>query len=109
MTRLILFVTACLAIISISSAADEKPAAPPVPPRLYMVASVDQKKGEVVGVCHTVRFVWQPNRVPIYETRSWALSVASTDCFDVNGKKLTADEIYKRLAVGDVVAVSADG
>jgi hypothetical protein len=101
MARLILLATACLAIVGSVSAATT-----PVPPRLYTVDNIDQKKGDIVGVCHTVRFI---NHVPLYETQGWTLSLPSTDCFDVQGNKLTVEQIVKRLSVGDVVAVSADG
>src|SRR5215471_13661565 len=107
MARLILLATACLAIVS-GTSAEEAPPKVLVPPRLYVVSRIDQNKGEIVATCQTVRFMWQPTRIPIYETAVVDLPLASTDCFDVQGKKVTAEEIYKRLAVGAVIAVSAD-
>jgi hypothetical protein len=79
-------------------------------PRLVAVARVDQQNGEIELREVMSRVVWNPQRTVVYEQRGFTLSPAmeAFDVFDVNGHKLTDDEVWKRIAVGTVVAVSAD-
>jgi hypothetical protein len=79
-----------------------------VPPHLVTVGSIDLQKGEIGLQNRTVRFVWEPNRKAVYEERGWTLTVESAEAFDANGKKLKREELWKRIAVGAVVALSAD-
>ncbi len=112
MERIAMFSFVLLGIAAGIAQADEKPKAAavwvPVPPRLVTVGRVDQQKGEIDLRNLTVRFVWEPNRKAIYEDHGWTLSLASAEVFDVENKKLTNDELWKRIAVGAVVAISAD-
>jgi len=79
-------------------------------PRLATVARVDQEKGEIELREVMSRVVWNPQRKVVYEHFGLTLSTAmeAFEVFDVDGQKLTDDEVWKRMAVGTVVAVSAD-
>lgn len=109
-TTLSLFVL--LGVVLCEAQADEKPEAAKaqlaVPPRLVTVGRIDQQNGKIDLRDLTVRFIWDPNRKAIYEDHGWTLSLESAEVFDVENKKLTNDELWKRVAVGAVVAISAD-
>jgi hypothetical protein len=110
MKRVTLLVAVCLGVAPSLGVADEKPGiSSGVPPFLVTVGSINRQKGEIGLRNRTVRFVWEPNRRAVYEEHGWTLTLASTQVFDVKGKKLTSEELWKRIAAGAVVAVSADG
>lgn len=112
MPRNALFAFVLLAIAFRSARADDAPQAAKaaIGPRLVAVARVDQQNGEIELREVMSRVVWNPQRTVVYEQRGFTLSPAmeAFDVFDVNGHKLTDDEVWKRIAVGTVVAVSAD-
>jgi hypothetical protein len=112
MPRNVLFTLLLLVIAFRGARADDAPQAAKMAmgPRLATVARVDQENGEIVLREVMSRVVWNPQRTVVYEQRGFTLSPAmeAFDVFDVNGHKLTDDEVWKRIAVGTVVAVSAD-
>jgi len=108
----VLFTLLLLVIAFRGARADDAPQAAKMAmgPRLATVARVDQENGEIELREVMSRVVWNPQRTVVYEQRGFTLSPAmeAFDVFDVNGHKLTDDEVWKRIAVGTVVAVSAD-
>lgn len=112
MPRNVLFTFLLLVIAFRSAHADDAPQAAKMAmgPRLATVARVDQEKGEIELREVTSRVVWNPQRTVLYEQRGLTLSptLEAFDVFDVDGQKLTDDEVWKRMAVGTVVAVSTD-
>lgn len=110
----LLAATALGASVLGAAQADEKPvvhvALPPgaVPPRFVTIGRIDEEKREIVLHEPSVRFVWNPDRRAVYEVRVWTLLLNSIEAFDVNNNKLPKDQLWKRLAVGTVAAVSPD-
>jgi hypothetical protein len=116
MPRAKLIVVLFLAIVvSTAVGQEESPNSPGVPPRFVTVLKDYQEDGVVDFVSVLLRFV--PEIVdgagtvdnPIYETQVERLVLKSAQVFDPSGKKLSADVVWKRIAVGKAVVVSGDG
>jgi hypothetical protein len=124
----VLFSAIAAAIGARTASAQEKPQSfRGVPPRFVTVLQIDQQAGEQELVNVTVRFVAeevirqvkQDGKVeeatetihkPVYEEKMvGSIALDSADVFEAGGKKLSSDEVWKRVAVGAAVVVSADG
>jgi hypothetical protein len=115
-------VVVLLLIVATGVMADDKPKLPSVPPRLVIVGKLDRQNAQIELWSHTVRFVWESAaakkqdetgegtriRKSVYETQAWTLALKSAEAFDAQGKKVNPDEVWRRIAVGSVVAIAAD-
>ena len=61
-----------------------------------------EKDGKIEDVKYTVYR-------PVYEQHIRKIELKSAEVFDARGKKLKSEEVWKRLATGAIVLVSADG
>jgi hypothetical protein len=128
MARLILVVVLQLSIFVSTALAQEVPRARPgVPPRFVTVLQINQRQGEIDLANVTVRFVpetrvravKQDGKVenvtetvmkPVYEERMVGrVALVSAEVFEAGGKKLSREDVLKRVAVGTIVVISADG
>ena len=112
-----------LTLVTSIAIAEEKPnAAPIVPPRFVTVHQIDKPYGTIALTAVTLRFVARapakeketgglngPKVKPVYETRVLLYEPGFGEVFDAEGKKLTDEDIWKRVKVGAIVLVSADG
>ena len=100
----------CASAIAQQAPADQ----PAVPPRFVTVAAIDRQKGEVTLAYHTVQIILESKGgqvvpKPVHETRSHLLSLDAAEIYNASGEKLTAEDVWKRLAVRKAIVVSGDG
>jgi hypothetical protein len=95
------------------------------PPRFFTVLGVDRQKDEFELVDRTVRFVSEgvvfnteadkkpavvTKLMPVYEERvAGTVDLKSAEVLEAGGRELGNDEVWKRIALGKTVVVSADG
>jgi hypothetical protein len=111
-------------LVTTIAIAEEKPnAAPIVPPRFVTVWDLDKSNGKIALTTVTVRFVVRapakekeadrelngPKVKPVYETRVESYEPGVGEVFDTQGKKLTDEDIWKKVKVGAIALVSGDG
>jgi len=127
MVRTKLLVVLSLAIAASTAAAQEKPKMlTSVSPRFVTVFEINQRQGVLDLVSVTVRFAAKTVKMdvkkdgklqtvtktvyePVYEKHIGRLALKSAEVFDAGGKKLSSEDVWKRVAVGATVLVSADG
>jgi hypothetical protein len=127
MVRTKLLVVLSLVIAATMATAQEKPKTPTgLPPTFATVVVLDKPQAVIDLAEVTVRMVPE-ERVklvtkdgkaeevkytvlrPVAEQHIRRLELKSAEVFDARGKKLGSEEVWKRLAVGATVLVSADG
>ena len=128
MERMKFLLVFLMAFTVVPAWAQEKPAArSSVPPRFVTVLQTNPRKGELELSNVTVRFVPETRTraverdgkveeeerttiATVYEeSMVGTVVLESAQVFEAGGKKLSGEEVLKRVAVGTVVAVSADG
>jgi hypothetical protein len=67
-----------------------------------ILAREEERNGKVVRLTQTIY-------KPVYETQVRPLALETAEVFEAGGKKLSSEEIWKRVAVGATVLVSVDG
>jgi hypothetical protein len=112
-----------LTVVASVAIAEEQPnIAPIVPPRFVTVHQIDKSNGKIALTTVTVRVMARapakeketdglkgPKVEPIYETLVESYEPGVGEVFDTHGKKLTDEDIWKRVKVGAIVLVSGDG
>jgi hypothetical protein len=127
MVRLGLVVAVSMSILASTAIAQEKPKVPTGPPPVFRtVTSIDKAMSELELAEIQTKFVAETvneevkkeGKVelrskaifkPVYVQVRTKLALASAEVFDAAGKKLSREDVPKRLTAGATVLVSADG
>jgi hypothetical protein len=122
----LLAVLSLLLIASITTADEKRATSPGVPPLFRKVFGIDQQPARLILVNRTVRFMpeevtrkgnrdgnadttTQTKLLPVYEEQVGEVPLDSAQVSEAGGKQLSREDILKRVAVGTIVVISADG
>src|SRR4051812_44736538 len=113
MGRMILFVCGFVMVARGTAVGEEtarsEPGTPGIAPRFLRVASVDERKGQIMLIEPTVRFISESGQTggngaarvmtkPVYETTSIGIvQLDAAEVFEAGGKKLGKEEVFKRV------------
>jgi len=127
MLRTKLLVVIALSVIVSTTTAEEKPApSSGVPPLFRKVFQIDEQPARLTLTNRTVHFVsekvarevkrdgnadteTQTILKRVYEERVSDVPLDSAQVSEAGGKQLSREDILKRVAVGKIVVISADG